>query len=198
MCVWREARGGCHFLTYEFLDEVCNKHEKNLKHHIAEKKINYIDETGMFTKPTTKNGIKLEKFIFDIFPFASKFAVWEVVRRDEFSPLKNGANELNDNEVTCRKHILEQHARWIEDAGFDLEQKDGSMSDFEISPLVSYSGEGLKFPIDITSLELSEFMALEKRSEFSDAKKAPLSDQFVLLSGIDEIKSFYKEAKLQL
>ena len=58
--------------------------------------------------------------------------------------------------------------------------------------------KGLKFPIDISSLELSEFMALEKRSEFSDAKKAPLSDQFVLLSGIDEIKSFYKEAKLQL
>jgi UDP-N-acetylglucosamine/UDP-N-acetylgalactosamine diphosphorylase len=46
------------------------KHEKDLKYHIAEKKINYIDESGMLNKPTTKNGIKLEKFIFDIFEFS--------------------------------------------------------------------------------------------------------------------------------
>ncbi len=122
-------------------------HEKNLIHHIAEKRINYIDETGMLKKPAFKNGIKLEKFIFDIFPFSKyificltlfamfnnfdfnrslvlflrKFAIWEVVRRDEFSPLKNGKNDAGDNEITCRKHILEQHARWIENAGIELE-----------------------------------------------------------------------------
>lgn len=110
-----------HFLTLDFLEEVCRHHEKNLMHHIAEKKINYIDETGMLKKPAFKNGIKLEKFIFDIFPFSKKFAIWEVVRRDEFSPLKNGKNDAGDNEITCRKHILEQHARWIENAGIELE-----------------------------------------------------------------------------
>jgi hypothetical protein len=47
---------------------------------------------------------------------------------------------MTDNEITCRKHILEQHARWIEQAGFNLEQDD-QMIQFEISPLVSYSGE---------------------------------------------------------
>lgn len=136
-----------HFLTFEFLEEVCKHHEKNLTHHIAEKKINYIDDTGILKKPTFKNGIKLEKFIFDIFPFSKKFAIWEVVRRDEFSPLKNGKNDSGDNEVTCRKHILEQHARWMEsafeNAGVPLKRL-GTDIEFEISPLVSYSGEGLE------------------------------------------------------
>lgn len=36
--------------------------------------------------------------------------------------------------------MLEQHARWIEKAGFSLEQEDQTTK-FEISPLVSYSGE---------------------------------------------------------
>lgn len=183
-----------HFLTFDFLDEVCKQHEKNLKHHIAEKKINYIDETGMLKKPTFKNGIKLEKFIFDIFQFSKKFAIWEVVRRDEFSPLKNGKNDIGDNEITCRKHILEQHARWIENSGIELERlnpkQDGSMIDFEISPLVSYSGEGLeKFAqVDLNSLEKNERIVLEK--------EGTEDEKFVLLSGNDKIKMFYDQKRI--
>jgi len=41
-----------------------------MMYHIAEKKVNYIDQSGMLKKPTFKNAIKLEKFIFDIFPFS--------------------------------------------------------------------------------------------------------------------------------
>lgn len=189
-----------HFLTMEFLEDVCRKHEPNLKYHIAEKKINYIDETGVFNKPTSKNGFKLEKFIFDIFQFSEKFALWEVVRRDEFSPLKNGTNEMNDNEVTCRKHMLEQHARWIEKAGFSLEQEDQTTK-FEISPLVSYSGEGLDFSeaekkeIEST-IERTELMVLEKaKGDFSLGETVSMSDKYVLLSEKAQIMSFYNEKR---
>jgi len=46
-------------------------HEKDLKHHVAEKKIPYINENGERITPTTVNGIKLEKFVFDVFPFST-------------------------------------------------------------------------------------------------------------------------------
>ncbi len=47
-----------------------SNYEKDLKYHIAEKKINYIDDNGMLKKPMNVNGLKLEKFIFDAFQFA--------------------------------------------------------------------------------------------------------------------------------
>lgn len=187
-----------HFLTFDFLNDICKFHEKNLKHHIAEKKINYIDESGMLKKPTVKNGIKLEKFIFDIFQFSDKFAIWEVVRKDEFSPLKNGTNEATDNEITCRKHILEQHARWIEKAGIDLEnlKNDGSMINFEISPLVSYSGEGMDFAeVDLSIFEKSDHMVLE-RCITSIEKDKNDWDNLSLLIGQEEITMHYTENKL--
>lgn len=55
-----------HFYTTEFLSKVVNQ---NLPHHVAKKKIAYIDSTGNSIKPTKPNGIKLEKFIFDVLPF---------------------------------------------------------------------------------------------------------------------------------
>jgi len=45
-------------------------HEHELKYHRADKKIDYVDEMGIKRKSTSVNGIKLEKFIFDVFPFA--------------------------------------------------------------------------------------------------------------------------------
>ena len=48
-----------------------SKHEHNLKHHIAEKKIPYVDEYGVRQCPAFNNGIKLEKFVFDVFPYST-------------------------------------------------------------------------------------------------------------------------------
>lgn len=130
-----------HYYSIEFLDSI-EKWAPQLEHHIARKKIPYLDTaTGETVKPTKPNGIKFEQFVFDVFPLLDleKFASIEVRREDEFSPLKNARGTGEDDPDTSKADIMRQGARWIKAAGGET----GEM--VEVSPLVSYAGEGLEF-----------------------------------------------------
>ena len=74
---------------------------QNLPHHEAFKKIPFTNEKGVLIKPTSPNGIKREKFIFDSFEYATKNGVMRVPRQLEFSPLKNSTDSTTDNAQTC-------------------------------------------------------------------------------------------------
>ncbi|KAB7504496.1 UDP-N-acetylhexosamine pyrophosphorylase [Armadillidium nasatum] len=94
----------------------------------------------------------LKKFVFNL-------AVWEVIREDEFSPLKNADGAEKDTPSTCRYALFSLHHRYVLNAGGTLvdaegeplplipSQKELSWDEckvvVEISPLVSYAGEGL-------------------------------------------------------
>ncbi|KAF9358892.1 UDP-N-acetylglucosamine pyrophosphorylase [Mortierella sp. AD094] len=156
-----------HFYTVDFLNKV-ESFESELEYHIARKKIKSLDfSTGEVIAPKQVNGMKLEMFVFDVFPFTQRMAVFEVDRKEEFSPLKNAPGSGQDCPETSRRDILQQHVRFIENAGGkvvvgeDDEQIEGAPT-LELSPLVTYSGENLsqiiagksiKTPISIATLE---------------------------------------------
>lgn len=129
-----------HFYTTSYLNSV-ESFEGELAFHIARKKIAHVNiETGELVKPTKPNGMKLELFVFDVFPHTQRFAVLSVARNEEFSPLKNAPGTGADDADTSRRDLLAQHKRFLEKAGATVE--DGV--DIEISPRVSYAGEGLE------------------------------------------------------
>merc|ERR1719309_1764472 len=94
-----------HMFTTDFLKYVSIEHDKEMKLHVARKKIPYMDKEGNEIKPTKPNGIKIEKFVFDVIQFSKNFHIWEVLREDEFSPLKNGDGAEKDTPTTAREAL---------------------------------------------------------------------------------------------
>ncbi|XP_076633707.1 UDP-N-acetylglucosamine pyrophosphorylase mmy [Colletes latitarsis] len=127
-----------HYFTVDFLCSIGNEYEKEMELHAAKKKIPYIDEDGHRHVPTTSNGIKIEKFVFDVFMFAKELAVWEGIREEDFSPLKNGDSAGQDCPSTARSDVLKLHKKWLLNAGAT-----SVIDDVEVAPLLSYAGENL-------------------------------------------------------
>jgi UDP-N-acetylglucosamine/UDP-N-acetylgalactosamine diphosphorylase len=132
-----------HFYTIDF---VKNKILPNMGslYHIANKKIPYYDEvTNKTITPDSNNGIKLETFIFDVFPLSERMAVLDVEREEEFAPVKNKAGSPSDSPDTARSMISALAKKWVRDAGGILTGELDAIC--EISPLTSYAGENLEF-----------------------------------------------------
>ncbi|KAL2100101.1 hypothetical protein ACEWY4_004495 [Coilia grayii] len=146
-----------HFFTRDFLKNIAENCRGRLKQHVALKKVPFVDDEGNQVKPTKANGIKMEKFVFDVFQFSRKFVAFEVLREEEFSPLKNADGVPLDTPTTARRSLLAQHYRWALAAGgsfvnssrepippkHSLTRDEDPPAVCEISPLVSYFGEGL-------------------------------------------------------
>ena len=101
--------------------------------HVAHKKIPNVHDSA----PSTPNGIKLELFIFDTFPFAAKFRVLEGTRGDDFAPVKNATGK--DSPESARELLLKRDRRWLAAAGASI-----CAGPVEVASALSYDGEGLE------------------------------------------------------
>ena len=142
---FRAANIANHFYTVDFLDDGLSQAQGKMAYHIARKKIPHCAvEDGKFVmkKPDKPNGMKLEQFIFDVLPLLDvhEHALLEVDRSSEFSPLKNAPGTGSDDPQTSRRDLLQLQRRWLKAAGADIADD----IEVEISPLLSYAGEGLE------------------------------------------------------
>lgn len=143
-----------HFFTADFLEKVGKVYERELKLHVAKKKIPFMDNSGKRLTPDKPNGIKIEKFVFDVFEFAEKFVVMEVPREEEFSALKNADAAEKDCPSTARADLHRLHRKYIENAGGIVH---GDIC--EISPFVSYAGENLAHLVEGKSFSSPIFLS---------------------------------------
>jgi UDP-N-acetylglucosamine/UDP-N-acetylgalactosamine diphosphorylase len=129
------------YFSRPFLIEAAKSMIDKMPLHVAHKAIPYYDgATGQVVKPATPNGVKLELFIFDTFPFSKKFVAFEIDRNEEFSPVKNAPGSASDSPDTARALVSASHKKWAAAAGATVTTGDGV---FEIAPALSYGGEGL-------------------------------------------------------
>ena len=128
-----------HYYSFRFLESIEDWSHK-MPHHVARKKIPCIKpETGEPFKPESPNGVKLEQFVFDVFPMTplDKFASIEVRREDEFSPLKNAKGTGEDDQDTSKRDIMNLGKRWVEKSGGTVVTEPESFG-VEVSPVISY------------------------------------------------------------
>lgn len=136
-----------HYYSTSFLAHEASPAHLPKVYHLAKKSIPcaHPDTGKTMTKAEMagqgNNGIKLESFIFDVFPAAKRMAVLEIERSSEFSPIKNAPGSADDSPDTARAIIASLHRGWLTQAGAVVEGPIGAAC--EVSPLVSFGGEGL-------------------------------------------------------
>ena len=130
-----------HLYKTSFLHAACHALPGMLAHHVARKVVACATgESGMVVRPEAPNAVKLESFIFDAFVLAHSQCVLQVAREAEFSPVKNPPGSSASCAETAKADLRTRDLAWIAAAGGDAQ----NTTVLEISPLVSYDGEGLE------------------------------------------------------
>lgn len=97
-----------------------------LPYHVASKSLSSIDENG---EPHDIDGTKFETFVFDALSSAEIYLNVEVVREQEFAPVKNATGV--DSLESARALVCDEHRRWLQTAGVEVTGR------VEISPLAA-------------------------------------------------------------
>ncbi len=147
-----------HIISIDFLEKIHQKGE-SLPYHAAVKKVSCINENGNMINPEKSNAIKFESFIFDVLKYVKKGVVMEVVREEEFSPVKNMEGE--NSPVTAKQDMVNLFGRWLRNAGISIpiNSQNNVIGLIEISPHFALDEEELKNKIG-KNLQFNGFLNL--------------------------------------
>jgi UDP-N-acetylglucosamine/UDP-N-acetylgalactosamine diphosphorylase len=122
-----------HIIDRTFVEKL-NSKGFSLPLHKAVKKIPCIDPAGDSAKVAERDGVKLETFVFDALPLASRSIILETIRSQEFAPVKNA--EGVDSIQTSKQMQIARAAAWLQSAGISIPQKEDGAPDcvLEIAP----------------------------------------------------------------
>jgi len=136
-----------HVINVSFVEKL-NHEGFPLPLHRAVKEVSCIDDNGSPIKPGEPNGVKLETFVFDALPLASKSIVLQTRRSEEFAPVKNAAG-IDSPRVT-REMMVARAADWLESAGARVPRKSNGLPDchIEIAPSFAVEKEDVKARLD--------------------------------------------------
>jgi UDP-N-acetylglucosamine/UDP-N-acetylgalactosamine diphosphorylase len=129
-----------HIINRSFVESL-NADDFSLPLHKAIKKIQHVDEKG---NAVGTEGVKLESFVFDALPLATKSVILQTIRSEEFAPTKNATGV--DSAETSRQMMVDRTADWLESAGVTVPRKpDGSVDCLlEIAPSFALEKEDIK------------------------------------------------------
>jgi UDP-N-acetylglucosamine/UDP-N-acetylgalactosamine diphosphorylase len=136
-----------HMINLRFAEKLVSGGLK-LPFHRAHKTVGHIGMDGERVSPENPNGYKIETFIFDALKEAGNSVVMEVLREEEFSPLKNKRGEASPRSV--EKDQVFFFSGWLEKAGIELPKlPDGSPKyKVEVSPLYAAMKDDFLLKID--------------------------------------------------
>jgi len=140
-----------HILSLGFIKRL-NYHGFALPYHRA---VKHIDTIAHDNKKVKVTGWKFETFVFDAISFAGKACFMEVIRKEEFSPVKN--KEGVDSAETARADMVNLYKSWLESAGVvappDIQ--------VEISPLLALNKEELSAKLKDKNITIQGDIYLE-------------------------------------
>jgi UDP-N-acetylglucosamine/UDP-N-acetylgalactosamine diphosphorylase len=122
-----------HIFSLPFIRRI-NDHGFALSYHCARKNTDITDRDG---KPLCLDVWKFETFVFDAIPLAERSCCMEIVREEEFAPVKN--KDGSDSPETARSAIIDLHRSWLKKAGVNVAPE----VVVEISPLFALNEDEL-------------------------------------------------------
>ncbi|OHD65039.1 MAG: hypothetical protein A2176_04315 [Spirochaetes bacterium RBG_13_51_14] len=133
-----------HLFQREVVECITAGADLSLPFHTAKKKIKAcVNGVGIEI-----DGYKFEKFVFDALPLTEKNIVFEIVREEEFAPVKNAAGI--DSVESARKMMNDLYRSWLRTRKIRIPAKTKII---EISPLAAVEPDDLDAGIEIPEQE---------------------------------------------
>jgi UDP-N-acetylglucosamine/UDP-N-acetylgalactosamine diphosphorylase len=133
-----------HLFDLSFIERLTEGKDISLPYHVAKKKIKRYSAGAV----SEIDGYKFEKFVFDAIPAAERSLVVEVVREEEFAPVKNASG--TDSLETSRDLMNRLFRKWLTSRGVIIPSE---VKTIEISPLTALGPEDIDSSLKIPSEE---------------------------------------------